>query len=192
MKKILVLIVLFLWSNNFFAQNSALENEFVKFEQSHKDSINPVLYIGEDFYSKYGLKSVSQKQGRMQVWSHPLNFDSPDFMRIGDIRWVFKTHQEAMDFHAKYLQVNAEYGEEINMYKFKIPKVDELRVFKESEKTKFMNAEMGFPMNFYYFIFVKDRVVAKVFVNTVPSITVEQASVFAKEAARRVATKKSN
>lgn len=158
----------------------------MEFERTHQDSLTQALYFDSTFCSSYNLKNVTRNFKRMNVWTSPLNYNTKDFMQVCDIRWLFKDKSEAEAFHKKFLTVNAEFGEEIKNSKVAIDGVTQLRIFRENEQTRKTNEGFGFPMNFYYFIFVVDNCVAKVFVNTKTNVTVEQAAVFAKEAAKRI------
>ena len=67
-----------------------------------------------------------------------------------------------------------------------ISEATNLRVFREGEKMRKMNAAFGLTLYMYYFIFTVDNYVAKVFVSSEKKITAEEAAVFAREAARRL------
>lgn len=192
MKSILLALGLLIFIGKSNGQFSELEKEFMKFEQIHKDSLTQALYIDSSFCSNYNLKNITKSFKRMNVWNNPLNYNSKDFMRICDIRWLFGNKSEAEAFHEKFLPVNAEFGEEIKDLKVSIDNVTQLRVFRENAQSRKMNEGFGAPMNFYYFIFVVDNCVAKVFVNTKTNITAEQAAVFAKEAAKKINDSKAN
>lgn len=172
-------------SLNAVAQFSELEKEFMEFEQNHNDSLPQALYIDSAFCAAYNLKNITKNFRRMNVWNLP-GREVKDIKRVCDIRWVFNDKMEALAFHKKYLSVNAEFGEEIKRSGIDIENVTQLRIFRENEKTREMNKALGVPMNFYYFLFVVDNCVAKVFVCTKTEVNAEKASVFAVEAARRL------
>jgi len=186
MKSTLLTLGLLLFIGKSHGQFSELEKEFMQFEKTLNDSLTQSLYIDSTFCSTYNLKNITQKFKRMNVWSNPLNYDSKDFMRVCDIRWLFKDKFEAEAFQKKFLPVNSEFGEEITNSKISIENVTQLKIFRENAQARKMNEGFGLPMNFYYFLFIVDNCVAKVFVNTKTNVTVEQAAVFAKEAAKRM------
>ena len=186
MKSTLLTLGLLLFIGRSYAQFSELEKEFMQFEKTHTDSLTQSLYIDSTFCSNYNLKNITGKFKRMNVWNNPLNYDAKDFMRVCDIRWLFKDKFEAEAFHKKFLPVNSESGEEITNSKVYIENVTQLKIFRENAQARKMNEGFGLSMNFYYFIFIVDNCVAKVFVNTKTNVTVEQAAVFAKEAAKKI------
>jgi len=185
MKSILIIFCFSLFAAGSFAQFSELEKEFMEFEQTHKDSLTQAMFIDSSFCSKYNLKNVTRNFNRMNIWQNT-SADPKDFMRVCDIRWQFKDNLEAVAFHKKFLSVNSEAGEEIKNANIPVANVTELRIFRESEQMRKMNEAFGAAMNSYYFIFVVDNSVAKIFVYTKPNVSAEEASIFAKEAARRL------
>lgn len=186
MKPILLALTLLLFVSTSYAQFSELEKEFNQFENTHNDILPQSLFIDSAFCAKYHLKNITKDFKNMNIWNENSFNDSEDFMRVCDIRWQFKDKAEAAAFHKKFLPVNSESGEPITNSKITIDKTQQLKIFRENAQTRKMNEGFGLSMNFYYFIFVVDNVVAKVFVNTKTSVTVEQAAVFAKEAAKRI------
>lgn len=151
------------------------------------DSIPKNAYIDSFFCAQYGFRKVSMGNYRMFVWQ---NIDKPkenDFIRLCDIRWKFKNHQEALAFHRKYLNVNAENGNQIANYNFTIPGAEELKVFRESDAITEMVKKQNMTLTFYYYIFVMDNYVVKVFVNGKQNLTVNDAAVFPLQAAKRMA-----
>ncbi len=186
MKSILTFFCLALSISSASAQFSELEKEFMAFEQTHEDSLAQNVYIDSSFCSKYYLKNITQKFKRMNVWQSQSKSETNGYMRICDIRWQFKDNFEATSFHNKFISVNSEFGEEIKNSGILIDNTTHLKIFRENGQARKMNESFGSPMNFYYFIFVVDNYVAKVFVNTKTNITVDQAVIFAKEAARKL------
>ena len=185
MKLILLLISFSLLAAKTLAQFSDLEKEFMNFENNYKDSLTQSMYFDSTFCSTYHLKNITKQFTRMNVWQNNIA-DTEDFIRVCDIRWRFKNHSEALTFHKKYISVNSEGGEEIKKANISIDKITELRVFRESAEMRKMNEALGGTMYFYYYLFVVDNVMAKVFVSSKKNITTERAAIFAKEAARRL------
>jgi hypothetical protein len=139
-----------------------------------------------DFLANFGLQKMSVNDFRIIVWRN-INMTAKDSItRLCDIRWRFKNNKEALAFHRKYINVNAEDGREIKDYHFTIPGAKELRVFRESAAITDLAKQQKMDPSFYYYIFVVDNYVVKVFVNGKSNLSVDGASVFAKEAARKM------
>src|SRR5262245_55198557 len=107
------LFTLLLSALHAFGQKSDLDlvKEFMAFQKSHIDSLTRETYMDAAFCSKFNLKEESWNYRRMATWLHPAGHDSKDFIKVCDIRWKFKDHQEALRFHNRFLGVNSDYGE---------------------------------------------------------------------------------
>lgn len=138
------------------------------------------VFIKEAFFSKHGLKK-GQVEKDFIVWNNEKN---DKIQRVVDIRWVFATHEEALKYHELNLKENSENGQEI-MLKSTFTGVKELHVYKESKEMENMIKGMNLPQRQHYFIFVKDNMVYKIFVATVPSINTEDVKFIADEAIRQ-------
>lgn len=185
-KMVLLPLFIFLAGGNIRAQSPDLNAEYSKFESEYKDSLGDGAYLDSVFMGQYSLTSGVTSLKSMRVWNNPSFYDSKDFIRICDIRWKFKSNAEAEAFHKKFIIQNAENGEEITDSRIKIDDVSDLRIFREGAGMRKMMNQVGTPMNFYYFLFVVDKYVAKVFVCTKPNSKVKDAYVFAREAARKL------
>jgi hypothetical protein len=180
------LCIFFLTGGNSYAQSSGTDAEFTNFENTHKDTLSDGMYIDSTFMMHYNLKNIPQSLKRLKAWENPQFYDSKDFIKVCDIRWKFNSNAEAESFYTKFMAQNSENGEEITDSGIKIDGVSDLRIFREGAGMRKMINSMGKPMNFYYFLFVVNNCVAKVFVCTKPDIKVKDACVFAYEAARRL------
>jgi hypothetical protein len=179
----LPLLLLFIAARS---QSSKLRDEYYQIENSLNDTLKQDIFLDSNFCSKYNLKNSTRNFRRMNYWDNTLHYKSPDFISVYDIRWVFKSNKEALEFHKRFLPINSEGGIEIKKSGIAIDSTTNLRIFREDDGTRQMNKDFGYPMNYYYFIFVVDNTVAKVFVSAKPGVTVDQAAVFAMEASRRI------
>lgn len=188
MFRTLALVILLFSALHAFGQKSDLDlvKEFMAFQKSHNDSLTRETYMDAAFCSKFNLKEDSWNYRRMATWVNPAGHGSKDFIKVCDIRWRFKDNKEALAFHKKFLGVNSDYGEEIEMHNLELQHAQDFHVFRENVGARQMSADFGYPVSTYYFLFVMDNHVAKVLVNTKTSVTVDQAFVFAKEAARKL------
>jgi hypothetical protein len=138
------------------------------------------VFIKEEFFKKHGLKK-EQVEDDFIVWNNEKN---DKIQRVVDIRWVFATHEEALKYHELNLKENSENGQEIKL-KSTFTGVEELHVYKESKEMENMIKSMNLPQRQHYFIFVKDNMVYKIFVATIPSINTEDVKFIADEAIRQ-------
>lgn len=167
-----------------FAQTQ-LEREFQKFEETHVDNISDDLFLNAAFCEKYGLKSASSGSQRMKMWTSVDGDNAEKFIKVCDVRWHFKSKKEALESYHKFMDIISEGGKEITDHSIKIEGVQELRIFETGDNMrKMMEAFKITEKECYYFLFVCNGYVAKVFVNHKQGTTLEQASVFAVEAAR--------
>jgi len=147
------------------------------------DKIPDNLFIPDAFFTKYNLEMAPQSNVHIKDWS---TIDRT--ARIGvvdDVRWEFNNAEEAMAYHKKNLGVNSESGIEIHDRVY-IPGAQELHIYRESKSITDLNQSMGIDTKEFYFLFVIDKVVAKVFVTVNGDATIDDASVFAKEAAKDI------
>jgi len=80
-----------------------------------------------------------------------------------DIRLVFKTHEEALAFHEKYLELNAEYGPQIKKHKLKTVGASEFKAYEGSELLNSMIKEYN--LQLYCFLFVVDNYFVKCYIS---------------------------
>jgi len=92
------------------------------------------------------------------VWSSK-NHNGDEIEQFYDIRLSFKTHEEALAFHEKYLEENSEYGPQIKKHKLKTVGASE---FKAYEGSKPLNSMIkGYNLQLYCFLFVVDNYFVK-------------------------------
>jgi len=149
------------------------------------ENITDNLFIPDAFFTKYKLELQERSNVHIKDWS---TIDrTAKFGVVDDVRWEFKDADEAMAWHKKNLKVNSESGEELKD-KMYIPGAQELHMYRESKSITDLNKSMGIDSKEYYFLFAMDKVVVKVFVTVNGEVSLEDASVFAKEAAKSVRT----
>ncbi|RYD81726.1 MAG: hypothetical protein EOP53_05625 [Sphingobacteriales bacterium] len=150
------------------------------------DMVPADAFLDSAFCARYNMLRMSPKiVNRMVVYRNLNPQKETDAIRLCDIRWRFKNHQEALNFHRKYIKENSENGNEIKGYKFTIPGAEELRVFRESNEIADWVKSQNTPMNFYYYIFVVNNYAVKVFVNGKTGFSLENGAAFAKQAVKR-------
>ena len=140
-------------------------------------TVPDALFLPESFFSKHGLKKA-QVEKNFIVWNAEAG---KKIQRLVDIRWVFKTNEEALRYHTSMLGRNAEGGPEV-VFNGKLDGADELHVFKESPQTEMLMKNMNVSQKQHYFIFVVDNVVFKVFVATDKSMNPEDLAFIPEEA----------
>jgi hypothetical protein len=145
------------------------------------DSIPPNFFLPDSFLVNYNLQLKSDANPNMRVWKNPLK--GSQIFILNDIRLGFKNEKKAVAFLKKNLAENSENGIEIQTG-IKIPGTQELRIFRENDKVALANNKAGYNVRCYFFLFVVDYVYVKIFLTTDSKTTVEEASVFAQEAAR--------
>lgn len=186
MRKTAIIAGLVFILSNAYGQDLELQKEFLVFEQTHKDSLSASIFIDSSFFSSFGMKKLPQRINREQVWQHPLNYNSKEFITVTDTRWRFKDNAEAKAFFRKFLHVNTDYGEELKSTLIFIDDVNSLKIFRENEDARKMNENSGFPTHTYSFMFIVNNLVAKIIVITNGVTSVDRASLFPREAARRM------
>lgn len=80
-----------------------------------------------------------------------------------DIRLAFKTHEEALAFHEKYLELNAENGPQIKKHKLKTVGASEFKAYEGSELLNSMIKEYN--LQLYCFLFVVDNYFVKCYIS---------------------------
>jgi len=145
------------------------------------DSIAPYFFVADTFMAQNGLQLKSDENPHMRVWYNPLK--TSKYKTVNDIRIGFENHKAALKFFKKNLKGNSENGTEIHP-SLVIPGISDLHVYKESDQMVKDNKVSGLNQRYYFFLFLVDYVYVKVFVATDTSTTVEEAAVFAKEAAK--------
>ena len=141
------------------------------------------LFIADAFFVKYNLTLGPRTSPHIRDWS---TIDRTSKIGVvDDVRWEFDNAEKAAEYHAKNLKVNSESGLEIQA-KIYIPGALNLHIYRESKSITDLNKEMGIDTKEFYFLFTIDKVVAKVFVSVNGDVSVNDASVFAIEAAKTI------
>jgi hypothetical protein len=104
-----------------------------------------------------------------------------------DIRWVFDSHQKALDFHKASLKYNAE-GGVTNPEKINLKGAQELYCYREGAPAQAVFKSLGIEQRHHYFLFVFDKTVVKVFVGTNNTCSSKKAAKFAKMAIKQLKT----
>ena len=156
---------------------------FIKGNSDGLEKIPESLFIPDAFFSKYNLELAPQSNAHIKDWS---TIDrTAKIGVVDDVRWEFKDAEEAMTWHKKKLSENSENGVEFKD-KMYIPGAQELHMYRESKSITDMNASMNIDTKQFYFIYVIDKVVSKVVVTVNGKVSLDDASVFPKEAAKNV------
>jgi hypothetical protein len=107
-----------------------------------------------------GMKCI-EKNKRLRVYTK--TEDRPnDVSRAVDIRWVFSSSQEAADFLEKNLEKESEGGYPIKKV-LSLPNAAKVYIYREEPMSVGMYEMTGAENAHWYYIFVIDRIVAKVF-----------------------------
>ncbi|MCB0477991.1 MAG: hypothetical protein KDC84_07500 [Crocinitomicaceae bacterium] len=126
-----------------------------------KPEVSEELFLTTEFLQYFGLEKTEDgdKPG-MKIYDGPQNKER--IQRFVDIRWEFETNEDALKYHRYKLNENSEGGRPIEI-KQEIGGIQELKVFEESEKMREILDEMKLDGKQYYFIFVKGKVLIKLF-----------------------------
>ncbi len=147
------------------------------------DSIPDNYFIPDSFCEKFDLQLKSRYHPNMRVWFNPAK--NAKYITVNDIRVGFETKGKAVKFFKKNLKSNAENALEIYP-KINIPGTKDLHIFRESDAMAKANKLSNINQRYYFFLYLVDYVYVKVFVAASPETTLEEASVFAIEAANSV------
>jgi hypothetical protein len=139
------------------------------------ETVSEKLFIPDAFFVKYNP--------RIHDWTNM--DDNNKYGVVNDIRWEFDKAEQAMDYHKKNLSVNSQKGVELHA-KIAIPGAEELHIYKEAASIEKLNKDMGINTMEYCYLFVVNKVVAKVWVKVNGNVSVEEASLFAREAAKTI------
>jgi hypothetical protein len=139
------------------------------------------FFISDAFAASKGLKPV-KNDGGSKTWKGKMKNVTTT---VKDSRWKFNSFDEA----AQHLQLNmpllSETGDQ-EMGNIKITGASNLFVYNEGAGNRSYNEATGVKSFSYIFLFTVKNYVAKVNVITNEKITVNDAAVFAKEAAKRL------
>jgi hypothetical protein len=150
------------------------------------DSVPIELFIDDVFIEKNGLKK-GQIEKDFIVWNSTTN---KHIQRVVDIRWVFKTTEDALKYHQAKLKENSEDGQEITIDT--IIQALDLHVYKESKAMENMLSMMKLQQKQYYFLFVVDNVAFKIFVATDQTLEAKDVVFIVEEAINKMSKYKAN
>jgi hypothetical protein len=143
------------------------------------ESVSDKLFIPADYFKKFNLDPEPVINPRIHDWA---SMDKTNkYAVVNDIRWEFDNAVLALDYQKKNLSANSQKGVELHP-QLNVTGVTEMHVYKEAESITNLNKDLGINTMEYCYLFVVDKVVAKVWVKVNGDIKVEEASVFAREA----------
>ncbi len=146
-------------------------------------NLNPKnFYLSDEFCAGKGLEP-GQINSQFRVWNS-LEANAK-YQRVVDIRWYFKTPEQAAKYLKDNLDKESEHGDPVKSI-VPIPGVSNLYEFTEGAKQREMNKAFGLKLNMFYFLFTVQNYAAKVFISSENDITLEDAAIIAKEAASRL------
>jgi hypothetical protein len=119
-------------------------------------------FIPAEFMQAMGLKGGSGTNPQIRGWNGPIE---SEVNQVVDIRWTFATNKEALSYFKKNLEDQAEGGVPYPFPQSYGLDVKELHVYREAPLIGNMFAGMGSKHVQWYFIFLVDKVMVKVFVN---------------------------
>jgi hypothetical protein len=147
------------------------------------EKVSENLFIEDAFFKQFNLEPAVRSSQKIHDWTSM--DENNKYAVVNDIRWEFDTHDQALDYHKKNLSVNSQKGVELHP-RISIPGVEELHIYKESTSIENLNKDLGINTMEYCYLFVVDKVVAKVWVKVNGNVRVDEASVFAREAAKTI------
>lgn len=95
--------------------------------------------------------------------------------RVNDIRWQAKNKAEAMQWYNANAKLLSEGGEDISTQLSKPAGVDSWNVYRQSNEIREMIKSMGIEQNHFYFTFIGDKYVPKIFIALSPKQTLKDA-----------------
>jgi len=149
------------------------------------EKVSEKLFIDDAFFKKYKLEASARAIQRIHDWTNMVDKDNK-YAVVNDIRWEFDKPEQALDYYQKNLTVNSQKGVELKGTRINIPGVTELHIYKESASIENLNKDLGISTMEYGYLFVVDKVVAKVWVKVNGDVKVDEAALFAKEAASTI------
>ena len=147
-----------------------------------KEKWSKEFYIPDEFCAARGLHP-GETNGLIRVWNGESKKNG--IMRLVDIRWYFNSPAEASEYLKRNMSELSESGDPVKTT-IKIKDVPDLYVFSEGAGYRKLNETLGISSYMYYFLFIVQNYVAKVFVSTEKQIPVSEAAAFAQEAAKRL------
>lgn len=119
------------------------------------------FFTPASFYEKIGLKK-SESNKRLRVYYQPTQDKADDIERTVDIRWVFASKAQAQEYLNKNLLKESEEGYPMKKA-IKLPNAGKVYLYRENQMSSGMYDMMGAEIAQWYYIFVIDRVMIKVF-----------------------------
>jgi hypothetical protein len=170
MKKIVTLIVSFLFFIITFAQNAELPAIKAK---------NALAYfIPTTTCAKYKLVAA-KGDAWMKVYNNLA--ENATIQRVNDIRWQATTKAEAVEWYNANGTLLNEGAKDITQ---KLPApvgVDTWNVYEANAEMKSMMESMGMKQNQYTFTFGVDKIVTKIFIGASEKVSLNDAWAFAKQ-----------
>ncbi len=172
MKKLFsLLLASFLCCATIFAQNAELPAINAK---------NALAYfIPATTCAKYKLVAAEGNDALMNVYNNLT--ENATIQRVNDIRWQAKTKAEAIEWYKNNAAMLNEGAKDITEKLTSPVGVDIWNVYEANDETKKMMESMSIPQNHYYFTFVVDKIVAKIFVAATEKVSLTDAWNFAKK-----------
>ncbi|MBL7942173.1 MAG: hypothetical protein JNM00_05380 [Flavobacteriales bacterium] len=156
MKRTVVFVALLTCWQVVYAQWSPREQELMAIAEAC-DSIPRTIFL--DSLELPGLH-LSGATNTHQVWSSK---EHSDIIQFYDVRLMFDAHQQALDFHRKFRNENAEFGKEITRHKIKTGNSVEFGAYHGEEALQQLMAGLGLHM--YCYTFVVDRFFVKFYIS---------------------------
>lgn len=125
--------------------------------QPLKDS---TFFLPQSYFASMGMQT-HETNDLLRVYMNTKNKDA-SVSRVVDIRWVFNTAREAKKYFSENLQTESENGYEYKK-EIEIPYAQNLKIYREDKAATFMYNASGIHNVHWYFIFLVDRVMIKIF-----------------------------
>jgi hypothetical protein len=139
---------------------------------------SPAFFVPAVVCKKYKLEAA-KGDAWMKVYNNLA--DDAAVQRVNDIRWQATNKAAAVSWYNDNGKMLNEGGHDITASVAKPAGVDAWNVYEASKEMQDMMEAMGVKQHQYTFTFVVDKYVAKIFVGTSESKSVEDAWKFAKE-----------
>ena len=155
--RLLFIPLLVLFCSTSFGQYTQKELELFKIVEE-QDSLPRSIFLDSTLLPDMKFYGTNTRN----VWSSK-SHSGNTVEQFYDIRLAFKTHEEALAFHEKFLEENAEYGPQIKKHKLKTVGASE---FKAYEGSKLINSMVkAYNMQMYCFLFVVDNYFVKCYLS---------------------------
>lgn len=121
-----------------------------------KDS---TFFLTQEYFQTLGMKRVEANQV-LRVYTKS-DVDA-SMNRLVDIRWVFNTAEEAKKYYSANLKLQSEGGYEYKK-QLSLPNAKLVKIYREERGSAAMYETFGSQHVHWYFIFLVDRVMVKIF-----------------------------